>query len=242
MVSSISGSSTSLISSLMQATRQKPSASELASEIFSKLDTSGQGYLEKTDFSSALSSSTGTSSSDAEAAFDAIDENGDGKVTQSELANTLQKLSDQMDASRMNQAMAAGGFGGPPPPPPSESSSDEGFTKDQLTSIAKEISSTDSERASFMSDIAANFDEADTNGDGKVSFTEAMAYKEAQESSSTSSTSSTASSSSTSTTSTDAQYEQKVLQQIVQLLQAYGLNNDSTSSATSASARLSVSA
>ncbi|MFT4174768.1 MAG: EF-hand domain-containing protein [Rhodocyclaceae bacterium] len=238
MVSSISGSSTSLISSLMQATRQKPSASELASEIFSKLDTSGQGYLEKTDFSSALSSSSGTSSSDADEVFDAIDEDGDGKVTESELADTLQKLSDQMDAARMNQAMAAGGFGGPPPPPPSDS--DEGFTQDQLTSIAQEISSTDSERASFMSDIAANFDEADTDGDGKVSFTEAMAYKESQDASSSSSTSSASTTGSTSTT--DAQVEQKVLQQIVQLIQAYGLNPDSTSSATAASTRLSVSA
>ncbi|MFA9440585.1 EF-hand domain-containing protein [Uliginosibacterium sp. sgz301328] len=230
MVSSVSSISSSLVSSLMQA-RQKPSASDVAGEIFSKLDTSGQGYLDKASFTSALSSTAGSSSSDAEEVFNAIDEDGDGKVTQSELADTLQKLSDQLDGARMNQAMSAGGFA-PPPPPPSDES-DTGMTQDELTSFAEDVSSTDGDLSSMLSDVASNFDAADTNGDGKVTFDEAMTYQQTKASSSTTNADASGSA------NTDAQSDRKVLQQIMQLVRAYGASDES---GYTSSARLSVSA
>ncbi len=219
-------------------------ASSMASQLFSKLDTSGQGYLSKTDLESAFSKISSTSStsstSDADQLFSTLDSNSDGKVTQQEFTDTLTKLADQM----MNAAMQAGGgmpgmgmgggmsgAGGMPPPPPPES--DSGFTKDELQSQLDQIGSSDSKRSSLISNVIANFDKADTNGDGKVSFKEAMAVDQSSSSSSSSSLSSTTTSSSTSgTSSTSAStsdIEAKVMQQIVELMRTYNVTPDGSS-------------
>ena len=81
---------------------RRPDPSKMASELFSKLDTKGQGYLEKSDLESALSSvgsssSSGSSSATADQVFSALDSNGDGKVTQDEMSSSLQKLSEQLN-------------------------------------------------------------------------------------------------------------------------------------------------
>lgn len=61
-----------------------------------------------------------------------------------------------------------------PPPPPVERRERvpaiRGFTKDELTSQLSDIGSSDSTRSSLISNIINNFDEADTDSDGKVSF------------------------------------------------------------------------
>jgi hypothetical protein len=96
--------------------------SQWADSVFSKLDTKQQGYIEKSDLQSALSGVDGsdTQSSDIDDAFGALDGDGDGKVTKSELTDAMTKLSDQLnaqfDASRAN----GGGMrpDGPPPGPP----------------------------------------------------------------------------------------------------------------------------
>ena len=77
----------------------------------------------------------------------------------------------------------------------------------------------------------------DTNGDGKVTFDEAMAYQQSKASSSTSATST--STDAASATSTDTQSDRKVLQQIMQLVRAYGVSGDSGETSSS---RLSISA
>ena len=166
------------------------SVSSWASTLFSQLDSSNKGYISESDLSSAFSlldTSGSDSSSSASKVFSSLDSNNDGKVTKDELTSSLEALSAQLnsqyDASRMASAM---GNGMPPPPPPSDSdNNDTGLTKDQLSSIAS--TTTDSKLADLMNNVASNFSAADTNGDGKVTAAEAMAYQ--QSSSSTSATS-----------------------------------------------------
>ena len=213
---------------------QRPSAEEMASDLFSKLDSSGKGYIQESDLESALSAiigsssssstdATGTASASASASeiFSQLDSDGDGKVTEDEMASGFQKLADALDSqfeqSRMQGAM---------PPPPQN---DTGFTKDELTEQLSEIGSSDSGRASFISNVVENFDAADTNGDGKVTFQEAMAYNESSSSSSSTSSSSSSSTTSSSSSTTSSQVtDAQVFRQLMDLLRTYDTGNDAT--------------
>jgi Ca2+-binding EF-hand superfamily protein len=207
------------------------------SQLFAKLDTRSQGYLEKSDLVSAFSKiAADSSSSTAEDVFAALDSDSDGKVTESEFSTTLTKLQEELD-SQFNQMRLQGhgghgpqGMGGMPPPPPPQN--DAGFTKEELSSQLEEIGSSDSERTSFISNVVNNFEAADADGDGKVTFAEAQAYNSASES-----TSETASSTSASSANSDAQ----VMFKIMQLMHAYGSFNDNSSD-SALSSLLSVSA
>ena len=225
-MSSVSSISTSSIASLYSEAssqrRQRPDASTMAEDLFAKLDTTGKGYIEQSDLTSAISglSSTSSSGSSASELFSQLDSDGDGKVTQDELTTSLQKLAESLD-SQFDEMRMQGGMA--PPPPPSES--DAGFTEEELTDQLAEIGGTDSARASLISNVVNNFDAADTNEDGKVSFQEAIAYDKANPASSTSSTDSTSSATSVaSSDTTDAQ----VFRQLMDLLRTYGSADDST--------------
>ncbi|WP_333877716.1 EF-hand domain-containing protein [Methylobacter sp.] len=302
-ISSINSSSSAMMSGGMRGT-QRPDPSKMAEDLFSKLDTKGQGYIEKSDLETALSnasqsgsSTSSSSSSVADALFSKLDGDGDGKVTKEEMSATIQKIAAELDGPSPRTRMQGGT---PPPPPPqgggqgaqgasstssttssqssdpadtngdgtvsaiealayeisqaassatdasSSSASDSdaklmqmltgnmpppsndgqggpGFTKDQLTSMSKELGSTDSHRSKVMSDIVSNFDAADTDGDGKVNGSEAKAYEDSKSSSG----------SSTSASSSDAQF----MKQMMQLLQSYGsLDQTTEHSSFSASA------
>jgi len=229
---------------------KRPDPTQMADKLFSKLDTSGQGYIQKSDLQvafdkiSSASSAVGTTSS-VDNMFSQLDTNGDGKVTKQEFTDTLKNIADQLDkqfmSMRMNGGMPGGGMGGMGGMPPGGA---DGLTKDQLTSVATDIDSSDSAVSSSIKNLVNNFDKADTNGDGKVSLKEAIAYdlntSSAGSSSSISSTSSstlTGTTSSTSSTSEDA----KLMLQIVKLMQAYGIGNDQASG-NSLTSTLSVSA
>jgi hypothetical protein len=122
------------------------------------------------------------------------------------------------------------------PPPPSgemgQSGGDSGKTKDQLTADAKAVSSTDSGLSNLLTSVANNFDKADTNHDGKVDAKETMAYAIKQKDSATSSDStiSSTSSSSSTTTSSTSSTNDKLLAQIMELMRAYGMGDNSTAS------------
>jgi hypothetical protein len=123
----------------------------------------------------------------------------------------------------MNGGMQGGMGGGMSGMPPGGDSG--GLTKDQLTSLSNDIGSSDSTASSSIKSLINNFDKADTNGDGKVSMKEAMAYKEKM-----ASTDSASSSSSTSTASTSSNdLNTQILSQITKLMQAYGIGNDQSS-------------
>ncbi len=197
------------------------SSNSLASQIFSKLDSKSQGYLEKSDLTSAFSQISGSNSSssenDIDQLFSAMDSDSDGKITESEFSTTLSQLQEQLD-SQFNQMRMQGGQQGMPPPPPPEN--DSGFTKDELSSQLDQIGSTDSQRSDLISNIVNNFDEADTDGDGKVTFAEAQSYDQSSKSSSSSTSSDTTSTSSSSGTSSNS--EAAVMMKIMQLVHAYG--------------------
>jgi Ca2+-binding EF-hand superfamily protein len=208
------------------------------SQLFAKLDTRSQGYLEKSDLVSAFSKiASDSSSSAAEDVFAALDSDSDGKVTESEFSTTLTKLQEELD-SQFNQMRMQGhgghgpqGMGGMPPPPPPQD--DAGFTKDELSSQLEEIGSSDSERSGFIAKVVNNFEAADADGDGKVSFAEAQAYNSSSESTSDASSNARG----TSSANSDAQ----VMFQIMQLMHAYGSFNDDSSD-SGLSSLLSVSA
>ncbi len=213
-------------------------ASTMASSLFSKLDTNNRGYLQKSDLESAFSSiSSDSDSSSADDVFDTLDINSDGKVTQDEMATALKNiLGSQPNGASMPEG-GPGGPGGTPPPPPPEGS-DKGFTKDELSTQLEEIGSSDSKRSSLISNIVENFDEADTDKDGKVSMQEAMAFDKAHQ---TSSSISTQAASDGSTSSTDSKNSEDLfMKQIMKLLSAYQVAQSGSSSSDSSS--LSISA
>jgi Ca2+-binding EF-hand superfamily protein len=252
-MSSIGGMSGS--SAMMQGAggmrgMHRPDPAKMAENLFSQLDSAGQGYIQKTDLQSALetlsssSPSSLASSTDVDNLFAALDTNSDGKVTKQEFTDTLEKLQDSLDQQfqdgRMQMAMQAAGMGGMngmggmPPPPPPQAGSDQGFTKDELSSQLEEIGSSDSKLSSLISSIVQNFDDADTDGDGKVSFQEAMAYQQStngsgatQDASATASLATTASA----TTSGDSS-DAKLMMQIMNLMRAYTAGDSSALSST----------
>lgn len=216
------------------------SSTSSISQLFAKLDSKSQGYIEKSDLVSAFSQIS-TDSTEAEGVFAALDSDSDGKVTESEFSTTLSKLQEELDSQfdsmrldGFSGAQGAGGMAGMPPPPPPEN--DSGFSKDELSSQLEEIGSTDSERSSLISNIVANFEAADTDGDGKVSFAEAQTYDSESKSSSTASDSS-----STTASSTSANSDNALMMKIMQLMHAYGTTSQDDQS-SSISSLLSVSA
>ena len=221
-MSSVSGISTSSIASMYSEQssqrRHKPDASTMAEDLFAKLDTTGKGCIEQSDLTSALSSTSTEGTASASEIFSQLDGDGDGKVTQDELKTSIEKLAESLD-SQFDQMRMQGGMQ-PPPPPPSES--DAGFTEEELTEQLTEIGSTDSARSSLISNVVNNFDAADTNEDGKVSFQEAIAYDKAHPTTSTSTTSGSATGASGELT--DAQ----VFRQLMDLLKTYSNGDDST--------------
>lgn len=220
------------------AAMHRPDPSQLASRLFSQLDTKNQGYIEKSDLQSAfdkIASQAGSASVDD--VFSQLDSNSDGKVTKDEMSSSLKKLAEELDQqfnalrlSGFTGAAGAGGMGGMPPPPPPDD--DKGFTKDALSAQLQEIGTSDSQRSGLIQSIVNNFDQADSDGDGKVSFKEAMAYAQANSSGGTGSTG-TASTAATDTRSASGGSEAQVLRKIMQLIHAYGASDYSSSGSAS---------
>ncbi|MGC3980080.1 MAG: EF-hand domain-containing protein [Steroidobacteraceae bacterium] len=210
------------------------SLSLLASNLFNKLDSTQKGYLESSDMQSALSSvssSSNTSSTDTSNLFAQLDSDSDGQITETEFSDGIQTLVDALQSSLQQSRMQGPqGAGGPPPPPPPEGA-DEGFTQDELSSMASDTSSTDTKRSELFTKLADNFEAADTDGNGKITRDEAMAYDQSTQSTDASSTVA-ASTSSTSDTTTNL----KMMLQVMQLLQAYGSSNSTTTSSVSVAA------
>lgn len=210
MISSVS-------SSLSTWAMPRPDISKVASNLFSQLDTEKQGYLEESDLAAAFSQiSTDDSSSAVSSLFSQLDANSDGKVSESEMTSGLQQLAEQLD-SGFNNMRTQGMMGGMPPPPPPDGVQDSGFTEDELTAQLSAIGSTDSAASGLISTVLSDFSAADADGDGKVTFQEAMTY---QQSVSDSSSTTTGVQSDLSTGTDTLQAE--VLRRMMQLMAAYG--------------------
>lgn len=158
--------------------------------------------------------------------FDAADTNSDGKVSNAEAMAYAEENDLTTPASNSASTAASG-------------SSDDGFTLDELTSQLEELGESDPVRASLIGSIVENFDAADTNSDGVVSNSEAMAYAETSGLAPTASSETAASESGSSETElSDAQ----VYRQIMDLLQAYGLPSAGGDSFAAAISQISTSA
>lgn len=227
----ISGIGGSYGASAMQM--QRPDPSQMASKVFSKLDTKNQGYLEQSDLQAAFDGAAGTSgASDVSAVFKALDGNGDGKVSKDEFTEKLSQLAQELDSQFHNMRMGHGG-GMPPGPPPAERSGgqeDAGFTKDELQEQLAQVGSSNDQRSSLLEQIISNFDQADSDGDGKVSFQEAQSFRESSASAAATETAQTLAE------KTNSASQEQVMQKIMQLMRAYGMEGPTTSAGSTSSA------
>lgn len=196
-----------------QSMPRRPDASRMSEDLFSKLDTKSQGYLEQSDFEPALSGLSDTSAS-AEELFTALDSNEDGKLTQDELSSRLQQLGDQLDSQFQQMRMAQSGMGAMGGMPPPQGSDDSGLSQDELTTMTSEASN--SNLASMFSALATNFDTADADGDGLVSASEARAYGQSQQAGATSDSDASGGQS--------VPNEARLLKQITEMAASYGSN------------------
>ncbi len=237
-IGGVGGSSMMMMESMRPMRRPDPT--QMAENLVSKIDTSGEGSIQKAELQSAfasLSSSSGSSeassTSSTDALFSRLDGDGDGSITQAELSEAAKKLADEMEGQMLSLRMGGdlqgpggtGGMGGAMagmPPRPPGAADDAGFTEEELTSQLSEIGSSDSERSELISSIVESFDEADGDGDGKVSFREAMAFDQASSSTSSSSTDSD------STASAAATQDAALMRQLVQLAHAYRFDTGSS--------------
>ncbi len=148
--------------------RQAPNAEKMAEDLMLELDTNQQGYISQADMQSAVNNIEGSDSDmSAEALFSALDSDSDGQLTQTELVSAFEGMLAEMDVKmRAN--------GNPPPPPPG-GMEDQGFTQEQLSEMATNGDANDP-MSEVFSQLASNFDEADANGDGKITHHEAMAF------------------------------------------------------------------
>jgi Ca2+-binding EF-hand superfamily protein len=212
--------------------RQRPEASEVAKQIFSKLDTDNQGYLEASDFASAISklSSSGSdgSSASSDEVFASLDGDSDGKVTQDELTQGIKSLQEQLDSQFNAMRMQGGmqGMGGAHPHHhDGGQTQDEGMDQNQLGEMASAASQAgDSRAASMFSQLASNFTDADADGDGKVTFSESIAYQHKQQQASSSDTGSTddsASAGSNSASSSAQEMQSRMAQRLMEMMRAY---------------------
>lgn len=238
-INSIGGGGYSLMSPMK---RQDPS--QRTDAVFSKLDSSGKGFIEKSDLQSAfdkLSAKSGSgSTSDVSELFSKFDGNDDGKISKQEFSDTVKNMTAQLDeyfsTTRTRNAMQGGSSGEPggemrgmngsvgrPPPRFGEGPT---LSKDELRSTLNEVGTSDS-RSKMMTKILNNFEKADTDSDGKVSFQEATAY---DQSNPDATTQSNALVSRTNASAFGKQslagLSQQLEQQIRQLAQAYGAAGD----------------
>lgn len=157
-------------------------SSQISQNIFSKLDTEGQGYLSQEVLSSAFGSlNSSAADSDAESLVSAMDSDSDGQISKSELTKGVENLIGQLRGSQQRPIGGLGGLNGLGPmngmPPFSLLGSDEegGITAEQAANIAQ---STENEGLSkMMNHLSENFDQIDTDADGIVTKEEGMAYK-----------------------------------------------------------------
>ena len=139
---------------------QRPDSSKMVDNLFSKLDTKGQGYIEKSDFQGAFDKVASKTAS-VDDVFKALDGNDDGKITKQEMSDSVTKLADQLVSQLQSMRMSGkeGGMGG------------VGMSKSDISSMA------DSGASQKLNDLAQNFDVADTNHDGTISAQELMTYQ-----------------------------------------------------------------
>jgi hypothetical protein len=209
--------------------------SQIAGEMFTKIDTKNQGNIDKTTFASAVGG--GDDTSGAEEAFKVLDSDSDGQLTKSELTKGIENLLNQLNSASVQSQGDANRppppDGAPPPPPPDGGQEDVGLTKDEMTKMASETK--DSKLSGMLSNVASNFEAADTNQDGKVTQQEAIAYEKSKSESSSSGTATTENTGS-------ATKNEAAMKKVAELLSNYLSQMGDSSTTTSTTSSISVTA
>lgn len=154
-------------------TVQRPDATKIANDLFAKVDTTNQGYIDKASLQSALGSNAADSASDVDKLFSQIDSNSDGKITKQELTDGVKQLSDALDAQFDSSRIARAGGGQQPPPPPSTDdifasldTKNQGYLDKETLQAAFDAKSTDT--AANAEKVDQIFKTLDADGDNKI--------------------------------------------------------------------------
>ena len=156
MVSAISGFSSASLSEMWQ-------------KMFNKIDTNGDGSIDKTEMSTFIQQNTKQNTSSlVDEIFSKLDTNQDGLIGQIESDAVLAKLGNEMKNGGGPAAMSG------MPPPPEKVFDTADTNKDGVVSKA--------ELAAVMGQSVANIDKlfskVDTDGDGFISRTEDKTFRE----------------------------------------------------------------
>lgn len=167
-----SGYSASMMSGMRQ--RMAPDPDKISDELLAKADTDNDGIISKSEFSSLFETDESSDSESIDGLFSQMDSDGDGSVTSEEASIAISDLLiQQMQQQGMGNTM-------PPPPPPPESAEDlisSGDTDEDGSLNLAEFTEalTRSGDNDDSSRINSLFQDADADGDGKVTQDELQA-------------------------------------------------------------------
>jgi hypothetical protein len=148
-----------IVSSVIQIARsfnapETPQAAQpqqKADKLFAELDAMGRGAIEPADLEKAFDRIGDKATAGAERLFAKLDADGSGAISREEFTGSINRVADQLD--QHFHRLRLHGEGNPSP------AAEAGFTREEL--------------AGQLSSVAGNFDQADANGDGRVSLKEA---------------------------------------------------------------------
>jgi Ca2+-binding EF-hand superfamily protein len=145
---------------MMQLQTQPASASDVAAQLVSQLDTDGDGQVSITEIQQALANAG--KDSDVSRAFTSIDQNADGKLSSQELTNALSASRHHRHGHNAAQAAATltSAF---------DQDGDGALSLDEVGAAVGQSG------ADASSDIGQGFASLDANGDGKLSADEISA-------------------------------------------------------------------
>lgn len=159
-------------------TVQRPDATKIANDLFAKVDTTNQGYIDKAGLQSALGNKAADSASDVDQLFSQIDADQDGKITKQELTDGVKQLADALDAQFDSSRIAR--VGGQPPPPPSTDdlfasldTKNQGYLDKEELQAAFDANSSDT--AANAEKVDQIFKTLDADGDSKITKAELSA-------------------------------------------------------------------
>lgn len=156
---------------------QRPDATKIANDLFAKVDTTNQGYIDKAGLQSALGSKAADSASDVDQLFSQIDADQDGKITKQELTDGVKQLADALDAQFDSSRIARAG--GQPPPPSTDDlfasldTKNQGYLDKEELQAAFDANSSDT--AANAEKVDQIFKTLDADGDSKITKAELSA-------------------------------------------------------------------
>jgi|WetSurMetagenome_2_1015567.scaffolds.fasta_scaffold204127_1 Ca2+-binding EF-hand superfamily protein len=160
MVSGVSSISTSALTQLWQ-------------QMFSKIDTSGDGSIDKSEMTALIEGNTSSeesTSSLVSSIFSSQDTNQDDLISQIEFESSMAQLGHKMKQS--GSMSGASGMSGPPPTPEkvfdtADTNEDGVVTKDELAAVM----------GNGGGSIDEMFSQVDTDGDGEITRAEDEAFR-----------------------------------------------------------------